>query len=114
MFNPNFIIAALGMAMLAPIANAQEKLDPGQQAGHGIGSALTTQERCVGHPLRSPEADKALQARVVNAISRYTGSTPDNVRLGLAAGAMQANFWPKPTKKDCKEADKLVRDAQKM
>jgi hypothetical protein len=114
MFKNSFLITALGTAMLAPIVYAQENKDAGQQAGQGIGYALTTQERCAGRPLRSTEADKALQARIVNSISKHTGSTPDNVRLGLAAGAMQANFTPKPTNKDCKEAEKLVGVAQKM
>lgn len=114
MFKNSLIIAALGSAILVQIVHAQEKQDPGQQAGLGIGYALTTQERCAGYPLRAPEAEKALQARVVNAISKYTGSTPDSVRLGLAAGAMKANFTPKPTKKDCREAEKLVGVAQRM
>ena len=114
MLKNSLIIASLGITMLASIARAQGGQDPGQQAGQGIGYALTTQERCAGGPLRSPEADKALHARIVNAVSKYTGSTPDNVRHGLAAGTMQANFTPKPTKKDCKEAEKLVGMAQKM
>lgn len=114
MFKNSLIIAALGTTMLVPIAHAQKNLDPGQLAGQGIGYALTTQERCGGRPLRSPEADEALQARIVNAISKYTGSAPDNVRLGLVAGAMQASFTPKPTKNDCKEAEKLVGVAKKM
>lgn len=114
MLKNSLIIAVLGTAILGPICHAQKNQDPGQQAGQGIGYALTTQERCAGHPLRSPQAERVLQAHLVDAISKYTGSTPDNVRLGLAAGAIQANFTPKPTKKACREAEKLVDMAQKM
>jgi len=114
MFKISLIIAAISTTMLTPIASAQQNKDPGQQAGQLIGAALTIQEQCAGRPLRSQEAEKALQARVVNTISKQTGSTPDNVRLGLAAGAMQVSFAPKPTKKECKAAENIVGVALKM
>jgi hypothetical protein len=109
-----FVAAVICAALFAPIVNAQEGRDPGQVAAQGFGFALSTQERCAGHPVRSPEADRFLQARVVDAIRKQTGSNIDAVRMGLAAGAMQANFTKKPTKKDCHQADKVVSAAQKM
>lgn len=114
MLKTSLVAVIVGIALLSPIAHAQENKDAGQRAAKGIGYALSTQERCAGRPVRSPEAENALQARIVTAISKHTGVTPDIVRDGLAAGAMQANFTPKPTKKDCKEAEQLVGAAQKM
>ena len=110
----SLVAAVFCAALFAPTANAQEGKDPGQVAAQGFGFALSTQERCAGHPVRSPEADRFLQARVVDAISMQTGSSVDAVRAGLAAGAMQANFTKKASKKECKEADRLVRAAQKI
>jgi hypothetical protein len=113
-FKPTFMIAALGAAVLAPAAHAQPGPNPGQAAGQGIGYALITQERCARRPLRSPEAEKALQSRIVEALCKHTGASADDVRVGLAAGAMQASFAPKPTKNACKDADNLVAASQKL